>query len=358
MNIFSKELLYKKNNRSGPKAYLLLRNNVIDVYDLGFTEPINISTTKGTSDDSIYCNYVILNGKLFYYDGESLSQVGSLETYSAVSGYYYYKSKTDYCDPLFLHSGNNPYLLTISSHNPLSTIRYSIGTSSTVSISSISGYISNNCDPIYIRATTQKIYSGYNVFTTNSTWKKISGSFSEDNKFNAYGITSDGVLGRTYYSASSSPPHVMNKVSSDISGWTAVCGYYSKFDSSDIIYGYGIATKMLYYLSPSASKIGTLKTWTKISGKTNSLSTIFGYGIAGGSLYSLCKNTATKIDSETTWMLISGFSKNGTDYAYGSKIGNLYSLNGTTITDLQISNCIAIYGTSTANYPALAVCSE
>lgn len=85
-NIFSKELLYKKK-AGGNKAYLLCGTTVKDVATLGFTESIDLDKTRGTEKSDVQCNYVILNGKLFYFSSSTLAQVGSLTTWTAVSGY-------------------------------------------------------------------------------------------------------------------------------------------------------------------------------------------------------------------------------------------------------------------------------
>ena len=81
MEVFSKNLLMSNSKKY--KAYLLNGTNAIDVATKGITEPINLNTTFGNCNESL-SQYVIINGKLYKYVSNSLTQVGNLNTWTAV----------------------------------------------------------------------------------------------------------------------------------------------------------------------------------------------------------------------------------------------------------------------------------
>lgn len=328
MDVFSKESVYKKGQKY--KAYLLFETAAVDVKTLGFTEPIDIETTKGTDYSSIPCRYVILNGKLFYSVNQKFRQVNNWTTWTYISGNYNNNSNA-----LGIADGK---LYRIYTSNETASTVTQIGNLTTWT--KISGYSSNYRTygiadgKLYMCSGESQSQVG-----TGSNWTDITGYSTSSNAF-AYGIHG-GLLS----SIGGSNGKTVRTIGS-LTTWTKISGY-----SRGTL---GIADGKLYRITGSsqATQIGDLTTWTKIS--SGSASTT-GYGIADGKLYKMSSSQTSQVGTLTNWTDISGFY-DSSEYAYGIAGNKLYYLSGSSATQLLNSKCLAVFGAGSANYPALAIC--
>ena len=329
MDVFSKELVYKKGQKY--KAYLLFGTTAVDVATLGFTELIDIETTKGTDYSSIPCRYVILNGKLFYSVNQKFRQVNNWTTWTYISGNYDNNSNA-----LGIADGK---LYRIYTSNEAAFTVTQIGNLTTWT--KISGY--DNSYRTYGITVDGKLYmcsgTSQSQVGTGSNWTDITGYSTGSSAF-AYGIHSGRLS-----SIGGSNGTTVRSISS-LTTWTKISGYS--------IGTLGIADGKLYKMTGSsqATQIGDLTTWTKISSGGVASS---GYGIADGKLYKMSSSQTSQVGTLTNWTDISGFY-GSPQCAYGIAGDKLYYLSSSSATQLLNSKCLAVFGAGSTNYPALAIC--
>lgn len=123
-----------------------------------------------------------------------------------------------------------------------------------------------------------------------------------------------------------------------LGGWEKVVNFNTNTYTSN--FKYGIRNGKLYYikLDKTIKQIGSLTTWTHISGDTKGDGEEFAYGIAGGSLYRLNGSSVTRIGSLTTWSDVIGVS-NDSEAAIAIADNALYAIKNTT-TILLSSNTV------------------
>lgn len=364
-DIFEKKLLLLGKPKKKYKAYLLYGATAVDVATLGFTEPIDLDTTKGTSFDCYSCNYVILNGKLYYCpDQYTLTRVGTLTDWTDITGYANVNGST------YAYGIAGGKLYKIYNNSGITTTQVGTATDWT----NVSGYYGSSIYPYGISGG--KLYYINNTTTTQvgsaTTWTYINGFYRSN--YYAYGFNSDILYRISGTSASAVDSLSRTKISG-----------YSYSNSTFSIYAYGIADGKLYYLySTTKGQIGSATNWTDISGYSYRTSTSasglkgFAIGISGGKLYSIGgtdSKTTKQIGSLTDWTKVSGTvyytSSSSSFTAYGIRNGNIYRLywGGTSsnpavaAADLSIPNCVEIYGSyyyggSSTYTPALAICEQ
>lgn len=340
MYIFSKTFLMVADNTKY-SAFILLKDSYINVNTLGINEDIDINTTFGSCDDSEPCDHVIINGKLYYYTGSTLSQIGTSDKWSAVCGNGNYGIGINN-GALYLLSGNSATLKD-STYN---WILVSAGR--------------NSCE--------------FGIYKDTNNAQRLA----------AIKITGSGTGDITYNVGSST-------------GWNSICGASYIPEAGTSYYAYGIKGSDLYYLTaaPSATLISSLGSVSKITGYSSNNGSYFGGAITTTKkLYKLAQGTATQIGSATNWKDISGnFSHNSgmainesgqlfavsgylgtvtqigsltgwTDIAGGVVSGgyainnkNLYYISSSN-PSFMLSNCVKVMGQSTSSMPALAICTQ
>ncbi len=331
-----------KNNNY--KAYLLFGTNLINVRTLGFTEDIQPEFCFSSSDDSIQCNYAILNGKLFFVNGQNLSQVGTYTDWTAISGY---------------SDGNDVYALGIRNG-----LLYKIMSTTATMHSPYPGWtkICGNASPrtyglgicnsvayaISSNAIVQPIDGSNNPLSncTNITGRIMYNS----SRYGGYGISN----GKLYYFQKRSSDNADTDIRIyiiDNNFYYKICGfaYGSSFMSA---YALGIDTNFsLFNIGlGSASQIGTNTNWTNISGYNFTYSSPAALGINNGNLYIIQNSNVTQVGTDTDWTNISGNSlaiKNNED---------LYLISSNNSFSLLIKKCIKFMGnTLNSSFPALII---
>lgn len=363
-DIFEKKLLLLGKQKKKYKAYLLYGATVVDVATLGFTEPIDLDTTKGTGFDCFGCNYVILNGKLYYcYNQSSLQRVGNLTNWNDITGY----GNANGSSYAYGIAGGKLYRI-------YGTTTTQVGTAT--DWTNVSGQYSNSTSIYPYGIAGGKLYYINNTTTTQvgseTAWTFING-FSSTNNYYAYGFNSNKL-----YKISGTSASTVDSLS-----WTKISGYSYYRSSSTLTYktyAYGITDRKLYYIySGSKGRIGSAINWTDISGfsdysPSTSKPSCFAIGISGGNLYSIGEAdgaTTKQISGGYNWTQVSG-TVSSSYTAYGINNGNIYRLywGGTsskpavTNSSLSIPNCVKIYGCyyyypgASELAPALAICEQ
>lgn len=307
-------------------AYLVRSStSVIDVKTLGFNEPIKPDKCFGSKSNICFTNYVILNGKLFYYDGSTLSQVGSDSTWTAITGYS--RNGT------YGYGINNGrlYKLTGTTATQVGSLTgwQLITGDSTAGVGAIIGtcVINNNIVLMKIDNTTVS-----NITSNATGWTDIEGLVSSGSSSSVcnYGLAN----GYLYYFTTG-----VNKMA--VSGATSAL--WSNVTMTSPGAGYAVYNGKLYYLSASTAT-------TKASYPTGFTDIAGSYGIASGSLYSLSNTSATKVGTATNWTKISG--------QMGICGGNLYYIGSNNSQTKLKNNCVKIMGRPSTYYPALAICEK
>ena len=334
MNIFSKQFLYSKKDEGTYKAYLLVDTTPIDVTTLGIVEVIDPKTTFGSSDDCERCDCVVINGKLYYYNNSTLTQVGTSNKWSAICGYTYTPSKFSFgiCDSQ-LYKINNGTSTLFDNSSTWEKISYGRG---------------NYCYGIYNDNNNLKLAGFTNTTITKnlgniSGWTDIKGcSYNSGGGTNyyAYGIC-NGTLYKLFEQQATSLSLNVTKIS----------GYSS---SNNSYFGLAIDTngKLFKLSDTTTTQLGLDTTWTDISGEAIYLGAT---GINNGYLYVISgyDNTLTQIGSLSSWTKVSGGAQGG----YAINNGDLYYIyyrNNPTPSKI-LTNCVNIWGQGSVG---LALCKE
>ena len=330
------------------KAYLLLGQNIINVKEFGIVESIEPEKTFGTSDSSVVSNYLIINGKLFYYFNNNLVQVGNKNNWTSITGYY------DSNHFAFGIESGQLYQLIGSSCQKLGNLSNWTAISGLCN-SAASCYAYGISGGDLYSISCNSIGASINLLNSDKTWTKICG-YSIYDKNDGTKIFAYGINNKKLYQLLINTSVI--QVGS-LANWIDICGICQ----GDASYAYGLTTsKQLYCINgidnPIATQVGTLSNWSKICGYTYN-NDVYAYGISGLRLNSVNGTTVTRVGTLLNWSDITGYSQNSANgaCAYGLIDGILYCLNGTSEVKTNLRNCISIFGTGTLEFPAIAICN-
>ena len=279
--------------------------------------PINISidydASFGTTDKQSECNYIILNGNLYYVDdyNSSLIRCGTSEKWSCVSG-----------------EGDSFF-----------------------------GYYAYGIDDGKLYALTSSTITQIGSATK---WTMVAGNSEDDGTFGvAYGISG----GKLYRLIGTSITQVGSST-----GWTYVQGKSDKRG----YYAFGINNGKLYLISNTTiTQVGTATNFTEVQGdyqsnvgcglaKTsdgklhyfigNNIEEVspqynwsdfaFEYAISNGKLYYIDGSDAAQIGDSINWEKVS--------HNYAINKGIVYSLMSGTVRKKDVQQCKGIYGSNNA----------
>ncbi len=301
----------------------------------------NIDYIIGTNDCTCSCNFVILEGYLYYCSEDNvLAKIGTSNKWTAVSGYYYAASSSlvyfanGICDgKLYRLSSISAEL--ISSNNTWSCVcgysGFSGGDDSVYAYAICNGelyMISNSTSPTVTR------------LDDNNDWSAICG-------FSSSSYLALGIRNNQLYTISTDTLTSID----DVTSCSLIGGYCYPGVSLDY-YAYFVNNGELYSLlvkdsETTITNLG-LSNCTKLSGSISYSAdsyNSYAYAICDGALYSLLENTAAQIGTDITWSDVAGFS-----ISYGINNGKLYRISGSTLTEVDgINNAEAVSGGSTGN---------
>ena len=377
MEVFSKNLLMGSSKKY--KAYLLNGTEVIDVATKGITEPINLNTTFGNCNESL-SRYVIINGKLYKYVSNSLTQVGNLNTWIAVNGYCF--------DSFNIVPSNSTQ---ISYYND-----YKIGHIWGIANGTLYNVETNTSTNVTNCLKISDTGSNSNVFyqTGDNTWKYGTGS-NNDTVYN--NTTINSFYGIGYFDNSGSysrllaikdgvvcqpnnygTPAVSFETSSQNKNFYQIVGarsngynYYGDSYLSVGIAGYGQAERalLLLYFEKRSNSYSVLPrdvthSYKKVTGTPSYFYALRDSGdLFGGSESNLTVNTPilTDVVEITGAAYYDQYGSNGYTYAFCIKTnGDLYRLSPQQGNTKILEKCVKVMGStnSTGYFTALAICEE
>ena len=271
---------------------------------------IDYSNSYGTSDKVTKCNYIILNGYLYFKNGDTLKKVGNSDGWTSVCGV---GSNLEY--GYGIDSGKLYALLGSTATQVGSATNWTMVSGS--SNGSTYGY-GIAAGKLYRLSTTTATQIG-----SSTKWEFIQGGSSDF--VYTYGINTGYV-----YSIKGTTTKKIGTISSfkEVRGVTVGDSNWVLARTDTELYRVLAGSNIIL-------KIDLSKDWVKIITKYG---TNKGYAIGNGELYyiNLQNGDITQIGDSNTWEDVTE------EYAVNK--GIVYKLSDATVTKVDVQRCVGIYG--------------